>query len=80
MELSKGFFKKAGYLTSRQLEDGTWVGLVPLLFTTGIVINLDEMGYERRYCFEDIRVCISEYEKLKTIDDVPVGWIAKRPQ
>lgn len=79
-ELSEAFFKKMGYTTSRQLEDGTWVALVPLMFTTGICINLDRTGYERRYCFEDKDLCIREYEKLKTVNDVPSGWIAKRPK
>lgn len=77
-ELSKEFFRDMGYATSRQLDDGTWVGLVPLLFTTGICIGLDEIGWEKRYCFEDKLKCIQEYDKLRTHDDIPMGWVAKR--
>lgn len=31
---------------------GKLCGLVTLMFTTGLVVGLDEIGYECRYCFE----------------------------
>lgn len=78
--LSKEFFEEMEYLYVRQLDDRTWVGLTPLLFTTGLCLGLDEFGWKRRYCFKTSATAISELAKLKTIDDVPTGWVAKRPK
>ena len=78
--LDQAFFKRMGYLESRQLNDGSWVALVQLLFTTGICMGLNEVGWSKRYCFDDIERCRKEYEKLQSVKDVPEGWIAKRPE
>jgi len=78
--LSTLYFSEMGYTQPRQLRDGTWVALLQLMFTTGICVGLDRAGYARRYCFDDIEKCLTEYQKLQSINDEPKGWIAKRPE
>lgn len=40
-----------GY-TDLRTVDGKLCGLLRFLFTTGLVVNLDQDGYELRYCYE----------------------------
>lgn len=72
------FFADNGYTHVRQLPDGTWAGLVSLIYTTGLCVGLTEIGWTRRFCFEDRKMAISELAKLTSVDDEPVGWIARR--
>lgn len=69
-----------GFVGAKRLEDGTYVGLRRLAFTLAICIGVTETDtFKRRYCFSDITLCIDEYVKITTGDDIPEGWIARRP-
>ena len=78
--LNKKFFEEMGYASVRQLDDGTWIGLIQLLFTTGLCIGLDEFSWRRRYCYDDKIKLIDAYNKIEKGTDIPIGWIAKRPK
>lgn len=71
-------YLKEDYQNVRVLEDGTIVATGELLFTRAIYIGLDRWGFEKRFCFEDRQLALSELEKLKTGNDEPSGWIARR--
>lgn len=60
------------------LRDGTIIGLGELMFTRAIYIDLDLNGWGKRFCFEDRALAVEEYMKLKTGDDEPTGWVARR--
>jgi len=79
-EQFRAFLIKDGYTHIRRLDDGTWVGLVSLLFTTGLCIGLDRFGWERRYDYEHPVHAITELLKLERGDQVPQGWIDRRPE
>lgn len=66
------------YLNLKRLPDGTFIAKLDLLFTRAIVIDLDMCGYHKRFCFEDRSLADTEFEKILTGDDEPVGYIAKR--
>ena len=69
------------FLVWRQLDDGTYVALGRLAFTLGLFIGVGAITpYKRRYCFNDAVTALAEYGGLKTGDDVPSGWIARRPE
>ena len=76
----RAFLTKDGYEHIRKLDDGTWVGIVPLMFSVGLCMGLDRIGWDRRYCYEDRALAVAEIAKLERGDQVPQGWIAKRPQ
>lgn len=70
-----------GFVGAKLLEDGTYVGLKRLAFTLAICIGTDEMTpQKRRYCFDDITLCVDEYIKIVASEDTPEGWIARRPK
>lgn len=46
----KDFFEEMGYSHCCKIN-GKVVGLYPFIFTTGIVVGMDETGYEYRFCY-----------------------------
>lgn len=70
--------ESGGYLVLDFLRDGTIIGLGDLLFTRAIYMDLDLNGWGKRFCFQDKNLAVEEYMKLKTGDDEPTGWIARR--
>lgn len=71
------------FFGAKRLDDGTYVGLKRLMFTTAICIGTDEWTpQKRRYCFDrgDFTLRIDEYVKIATGEDTPEGWIARRPK
>ena len=67
------------YLDIRKLDDGTVIGLGKLLYTTAIYMDMNVCGWGQRYCFNDPKRAAAEYQKLKSGDEIPTGWIAQRP-
>jgi len=64
----------------RQLEDGTIAGLGDLTTTRAIYLDVSQWGFERRFCFKDRARASEEFDKLRTSDDEPTGWVARRPE
>lgn len=68
------------YVGARRLVDGTYVGVMRLVFTLAICIGVTPYSaYTRRYCYQDAAVCLREYQLLEGGGDVPTGWIQQRP-
>jgi hypothetical protein len=69
------------FVGAKRLDDGTYVGLRRLAYSLAICIGVTRTDvFKRRYCFTDITQCIDEYVKITSPDDVPEGWIARRPK
>jgi hypothetical protein len=69
------------YVCWRMLDDGTYVALGRLMFTTALFIGVGAVvPFKRRYCFNDPTTARAEYDDLKTGDDEPSGWLARRPE
>lgn len=77
-ELIKNLKEEGYYLEIRELEDGSIAGLGELFYTRAIYTNMNNGGYEDRYCFSDREKANEEFWKLKDIDSEPVGYTAKR--
>ncbi len=78
-EFSITHFERLGYYQVRQIDDGTWVGLIDFPPTTSLCIGLDTFGWESRYYFDVRFTAFAELLKLHQRTDVPTNWIAKRP-
>jgi hypothetical protein len=72
------FLAEQGYENLRELEDGTVVGTQELMFTTAICIDLNWQSWDKRFCFKEKSLAISEIAKLQTCDDEPTGYVARR--
>ena len=70
--------KDRGYLDVKLLEDGSIIALGDLLYTRAIYLDIDLCGYGRRYCFSDRSLATNEFQRMKSSDEEPVGFIAQR--
>lgn len=66
------------YLDVRLLEDGSIVAIGDLMFTRAIYMDVDRIGWGRRFCFEDRSLANAEFARLANGDQEPTGWIARR--
>jgi len=72
------FLETQNYHNLRVLEDGCIVGTMELMFTRAIFIGLARYGWEKRFCFDNKDLALTELAKLQTEDDEPTGYIARR--
>lgn len=59
-----------------KLINGKLCALMNYMFTTGVVVNISEYSYERRYCYHhqiEALLAIEAYEDLT--QHAPGGWI-----
>lgn len=75
---AKRIKEKEGYVACRVLLDGSIACVVDLLFTRAIIMGVDEFRWRKRFCFDNRKVAMMEYERLATENDEPVGFIARR--
>lgn len=66
------------YLDVRVLEDGTIAALGQLMFTKAIHLGLARFGFERRFCFENQALAVQRFAELKSCEDIPEGFTARR--
>ena len=72
------FLVEQGYSNIRFLPNGV-VGLIRLLYTTGLCIGLNDVGWEERYCYPNRELAIGACNALHDMDDEPlIGYVAKR--
>lgn len=48
------YLEKEGYVELREIEGVGICGLYRFVFTTGLVIGIDTVGYKGRYCYPTI--------------------------
>jgi hypothetical protein len=64
-----------GYTNCKRVNE-KWVAMLPFAFTTAILVDLKESGYERRYCFEHESEAIESLEQYVDPNAHPSGpWI-----
>lgn len=78
MTLDQQILKYGGYQQVRELDDGTLAGIGKLIFTTAIYLDLEPLGYSRRFCFDDPVLAQAQFGALVNSDTEPTGWIARR--
>lgn len=69
-----------GFLAARVLPDGSVAAVQALLTTTAIFLGMTQDGFDMRYCFKGRRLAMSRFENLASENEVPEGWLARRPE
>jgi hypothetical protein len=72
-------FLNEGYSNVRQLSDGRWIGIRDMMYTTGLFVNLNKVGYEYRYCYENFTDAAIACDTWNGIGDPPGPWIKQKP-
>lgn len=79
MPMTKEQVEALGYELARQLEDGAWVAIAPMIYTTAILVDIDPLAYDHRFCFERRADAEREILLMKNVDDEPTGYIKRKP-
>lgn len=70
--------EELGYAWPRQLPDGRWVAIMPMLYTWGLFVNIDPVGYSYRYCFEHAHDAVESLRTWNGEGDAPGPWIKRK--
>jgi len=71
----KQFLEENGYFNIRTLSDGRIIANLKFVFTTAIVVGIDESGYYGRYCYGDHNEPVDIIHNWDGIGDPPGNWI-----
>lgn len=66
------------YRDVRLLEDGSIIAIGDLLFTRAIYMDVERMGWGRRFCYENRALADAEFQRIADGDQEPTGWVARR--
>ena len=67
-----------GYVRARQLPDGRWLGVTPMLFTAALCVDLTSAGYAWRYCYASMGEAVAALEAWDGQGDAPGNWIKRK--
>jgi hypothetical protein len=76
--MTEAEIKALGYAFARQLPDGRWLGVQQMLFTAGLFVDLDPVGYACRYCYETVAEAILDAQRWDGVGDPPGAWIVRK--
>jgi len=79
-ELMPEIKRLGNYAEVRQLDDGSIAAIGKLMFTTAIYLGCNLYGWDRRFCFQDSELAAQQFGALRSEEDQPCGWIARRPE
>lgn len=64
---------KCNIIHARQLPDGSWCGLLQLLYTLSVCMGITPTdAYVYRWCFEDPKEAAHFYKTAVAYDEIPV--------
>lgn len=73
-----------GYLSPKLLEAGPfagkWAALMPMMFTTGLMVGLDQFGYATRFCYESPAEALIALAAWDGEGFPPGWWIKQKPE
>lgn len=72
------FLQEQGYLMPRRLPDGRWVAVQRFMFTWGLMVGLDECGYQTRFCYAQSMDAVHACQYWDGTDDPPGPWIKEK--
>jgi hypothetical protein len=71
----ESILKPAGYYEIREIPGRGICGLQRFIFTTGLVIGMDEIGYQGRYCYSTENEALDAINSWDGTGDPPGLWI-----
>ena len=74
----KALLESLGYFALRELPDGRWIGLQQMLFTCGLFVDLNENGYDHRYCYATVADALAAVGTWDGAGDPPGPWIKRK--
>lgn len=69
------YLKSEGYSEIREINSKGICGLMDFIFTTGLVIGMNEIGYFGRYCYKTRQEALDALNKWDGSGDPSGNWI-----
>jgi len=69
------YLKSEGYYEIKEINSKGICGLMDFMFTTGLVIGMDRMGYFGRYCYKTRQEALNALNSWDGSGDPPGNWI-----
>lgn len=69
-----------GYDVIRILPDQRIAGVQRMIFTTGLFVGLDQIGYKTRYCYQAHEDAVKALLEWNGENDPPGPWIKQKPE
>lgn len=66
----KEYLEKEGFSNIRETRHYGIIGTLRLMFTVGLVIDIDNTGYNRRYCYQNVHGLSVGYTVLLAQDQL----------
>lgn len=62
-----------GFKKVRKIKDGSWIGILPLAFTTSVCMDIEEINpFRYRWCFSDPSEANHFFDTADDYDEVPI--------
>lgn len=69
---------KANSCLMTKVMNGKVYGLVRFIYTTGLMVDVNEYGYAYRYCYESHADALSDFLTWDGRGDPPGNWIKRK--
>ncbi|HAT1642304.1 TPA: hypothetical protein I8Y18_003466 [Raoultella ornithinolytica] len=67
------FLLSQGFTRVRKIKDGSWIGILPLAFTTSVCMDIEDITpFRYRWCFSDPDEAKYLFDTAKEFDEIPV--------
>lgn len=76
--MTPGEIADLGYEYARLLPTGEWVALNRFLFTVGLLVGIDRVGYRTRFCYPSWRTAMDALMVWDGTGDPPGRWIKEK--
>lgn len=67
--------EKEGYFNIKKIYKIGTCGLFKFAFTTGLVVGIDLLGYNGRYCYDNLADAVEGLENWDGVGDPEGNWI-----
>ncbi len=67
-----------GYESPRRLASGEWAAIMRFLFTTGLIVGIEELGYRTRFCYRTREEALEALSSWNGTGDPPGEWIKEK--
>lgn len=71
-------FQSFGYSNVKQLATGEWAGTQAMVYTTGLMVGLDNTGYRTRFCYPNQVTATEALKEWDGFNDPPGPWIKEK--
>lgn len=67
------YYAEINQCLASKTENGRSIGVVRFIYTFAIIADLSDIGYENRWCYNDLTTCLGAFNDWDGVGE-PDGW------